>query len=229
MNPFSLYKESLRQTVLEQTTTQMLFPMMIEHAPCEVISNEFEPDVVYPDGLVLNDDYEEKPYEQVRACVYHLTTTSYGSFVQYLLEVNDGYLSFLEIGDAPGDPGALCQLLGAGHQLAGICFKGYLCLNDTLYIFFQSPIVTSECWVTIDEICNAKRYKTQPVAEAVTEFFVSNPSLLAPASNGEPSDIPVVGSYVRPPQGAILGNVSYEGSGLSEREGHRFIRERMAS
>jgi hypothetical protein len=175
------------------------------------VSNKIEPDVVYPHGLVLNGDYEEEPYEGVCACVYHLTTTSYGSFVQYLLENKDGYLSFLEIEETSilGDFHALSGLLGARHRLTSLCFKGHICSRGTLYIFFQSRTSTSKPWVTIDEICNAKRYKMHPIAEAVTEFFLSNSSFLAPGSNGKPSEIPVIGSYVQPPQGAILGNVSY--------------------
>ena len=209
MNPFSSYKELLRQTVLEPTITPFLFPTITEHAPYEMISGETESDLVYPYGFVLDDNYEEESYKQVCLCVYHLTITPYGGCVQYLLDDEDSGLNFLHLEQSPDNIDAICQTLDSERQLASLCFKGYFRFDEVLCLFFQSSAVTDECWVTIDEICNAKCYKSKPIGRTVTELFLSNPCFLAPGSNGKQSDIPVVGTCVQQPQGAIFGNAIY--------------------
>ena len=211
MNPFSSYRESLRQTVLEPATTQLLFVSPTEHAPCDIPSDYSEPEIAYPYGSLLDDNYEDWSYDRVDLCVYHLTTTSYGCFVQYLLDDNDGKLSFLRSvqTEDPGDVNAISQSLSDERQLAELDFKGYLCFGRTLYSFFQSSIVSSGHWVTIDEICNARHYKSYSIGGTVTDLLISNPCLLTPGFNGKPSDIPVIGVYVSQPRGTILGNAFY--------------------
>ena len=213
MNPFSSYKELLQQNVLEQTTTHLLFPITTDadDIPCKLVSNKAKSVVAYPFNLVLNDSYPEASYDQVYTCVYCLTTTPYGSFVQYLLEDIDGQLRFLNITctDVPGDRNTIQRFLSDEYLLTNTYFKGYYCIDKTLYIFIQSVTITDNCWATIYEICNARRYMSHSVDDSVTAFFISNPCFLTPSVNGKRSDIPVIGSYVSQPQGTILGNVCY--------------------